>query len=823
MLKTCALTALCLTLMPGVWTAHAQTQNIAGTIEPDVPEKIAKDLQAFRIRASAPRIDGRLDDETWKLAESIDDFVQMEPANMQPATERTVVQIAYDQRYIYVAVRCYSRDSGDVTTALGRRDNIPRSDRVYIDFDPRHDHQTGYVFQVNPSGVQGDFTAYDDTSLSFDYDGVWEAGTQVTTEGWNAEFRIPFSQMRFDIPPGESAVWGFNLTRNVAKTGEMSRWVPTPRGVNGFVSRFGHLHFADRLTPPRRIELLPFTLAGIERSASAGNSTNVNAGLDLRMGFGSSTLSATINPDFGQVEADPAVLNLSVFETFFPEKRPFFLEDSRIFVLPYGQMPDFYSRRIGQVPGRIALNDDETLIEKPNQTTILGAAKITGKASGWTYGGLGVVTAREYASVDVTTTQSDGTTTVARRHNRLIEPATLYSVGRLQRDIRGSNIGIIGTAVVREQELDAFTGGPDFNLRWARNRFNLNGHWLATHAPVSGVMRTDFGGLTNFSYDTKHVDAFAHIDHFGKNFRNTDLGFLSTRTNKNDLIASIGLAQPDPWKMFRYVNGNAGVGRQWTGERLVFGSYAYFNTNLQFRNYWWIGGGLTHNFRTLDDLDTRGGPPIESPAGNHFNIYVEGDSRKPWAMSFFVNGGEDDAGAWNAAAGPTVRVQVSDRLQTTVSASYSFAQNVAQWIKNEDLDGDDTKEHVYGRLRRDVVNITGRATYAFSREMTLEAYLQPFVAAGDYTDIRKLARPRSFDFTPVAISDDPDFNRKSLRGTIVMRWEYLRGSTLFLVWNMATSDATRPGVFSPWRGLGAGFGAPGTHVFVAKLSYWFTP
>ncbi len=359
MLRRLVLLAMCLTLIPGV-SARANAQTSAGVVEPDVPEKVGKNLRALRVDAAeAPRIDGRLDDEAWVKADRIDDFVQVEPNNMARSMERTVVQIAYDSRYLYIAVRCESSDPGKIRSGLGRRDNLPDSDRINIGFDPRHDHQTGYVYELNASGVQADVTLYDDTNQSADYDGVWDAATQIDSTGWSAELRIPFSQMRFDVGDGESAIWGLNVARHIVSTGEESRWVSVPRGAVGNVSRFGHLMFGERLTPPRRLEFLPYTMSSVERNATGDNRTGFNGGVDIRLGLGAATLSATINPDFGQVEADPAVLNLSVFETFFPEKRPFFLEDSRIFVLPYGQVPDFYSRRIGAAPGRLKLGDGE--------------------------------------------------------------------------------------------------------------------------------------------------------------------------------------------------------------------------------------------------------------------------------------------------------------------------------------------------------------------------------------------------------------------------------------------------------------------------------
>jgi hypothetical protein len=813
---------------PGAASARGQSEfaeSSDASSEPDVPEKAGKELRAFRIRSAPPLIDGRLDDEVWTGADAIEDFVQEDPDNMEAPTERTVVQIAYDDRYLYVAARCYSRDVSDIRTGLGRRDNFPPSDAIDLSFDPRHDHLTAYMFRVNASGVQSDVTYFDDTSSNSDYDAVWEVATQVTEQGWDAEFRIALSQMRFTVPPGDRAVWGLQVRREIRHRGEIDRWVPTPRGRQGQVSRYGHLVFEERMAPPRRIEVLPFTLGRLENTNDRTAKGSLDAGVDLRMGIGSAaTLSATVNPDFGQVEADPAVLNLSIFESFFPERRPFFLEDSRVFVLPYNLMPDFYSRRIGQTPGWFALEDNEELIRKPDNTTILGAAKLTGKTSGWTYGGLAALTAREYATVDATTRAADGSEMVTRVE-RLIEPMTTYSVGRVQRDIlRGSsNVGALVTAVVREGAADAFTGGGDFNLRWSGNRYTWNGHWIGTRAPISGTVRGGLGGVTNFYYSGKYLGFNGHFDHFGATFRNTDLGFLNARVNRNEVNGGINLNRPDPWGPFRNFGSYVTAGRQWNNEGLVFGNWVGAGGYINFPNFWNVYFNAFYNPPKLDDLDTRGGPPIVKPTNRNMNFGFGSDSRKRWNVGAHFQAAREDEGGWNLFLGPNVRVQPTARLQASVSANYTAGVDSAQWIKNVDLDADGTDDHIYGRLSRDVVNITGRATYSFSRDMTLEAFLQPFVAVGDYVSIGRLARPRSFDFEPVTLDDNPDFNRKSLRGTVVMRWEYVRGSTLFVVWNLSTSDSARPGVFSPGRDLGGAFRAPGTSVFAVKINYWLTP
>ena len=797
---------------------------IAAALPARAQEATGKEIRAFRITGEAPRLDGLFDDETWLAADTIDDFTQQEPDNLAAPRERTVIQVAYDDQFLYIAARCYAADASTISAGLGRRGSIPNSDKISIALDPRHDHLTGYLFSANPSGVQSDVSLFNDTREDVDYEAVWEVATAVTSDGWNAEFKIPFSQIRFTVADGASSIWGFQVRRDVRATGEWDLWNAAPRGTQGFVSRFGHLTFGDRLSPPRRVELLPFSLAKSEHDSDGGSNAGVDGGLDMRIGLGTSaTLSATINPDFGQVELDPAVLNLSVFETFFPEKRPFFLEDSRILVPPFGQFPMFHSRRIGQTPGRIELEDDEEIVSRPDQTTILGAAKVTGKASGWTFGGLTALTAREFGTVEKTTTDASGEEIISTSR-RMIEPRTMYGVGRVQRDILkgSSNVGAIATAVVREKDLDAFTAGGDFNIRWNRNLFIWNGHWVATHAPIDGVHETDIGGVTNIDYVGKNWGFTGHYDHFGKNFRNTDLGFLNGRTNKDWLYGGLRATQADPWKFLRRTDVTFYANRQWNDEGLTIFENINWFVNMQLRSYWSVGYGGDRNFEFYDDLDTRGGPPIVKPPKNFYFAFLNSDSRKRWGFGVNTSGNSDTAGGWQKNFGANVRLQPSGRLQATLSANYTNARDSAQWIENTDADEDGVEDNVYGRLRRNVVNITGRATYAFSRDLTLEAFLQPFVAAGDYHDIRKLARPKSFEFTPVTLEDDPDFNRKSLRGNIVLRWEYLRGSTLFVVWNMATSDEERAGQFSPGRDLGSAFRAPGDHVFVVKMNYWLS-
>ncbi len=713
--------------------------QIASSGEPAAEDKAGKEFHALRVGATSPpiRIDGRIDDEVWRRAEAIADFVQEDPDNMAPATERMTIRVAYDDRYLYVAVEMFMRDPSLIRDGLGRRGSAPPSDNVIIGFDTAHDHTNAYLFEVNASGVQNDFVVVDDTRTNNDYEAVWEVATSRSMEGWNAEYRIPFSQMRFPQTVGERTVWGFNVRRQIFSRGEADWWVAKPRGAQGSISRYGHLIFDDRLDPPRRLEFTPYTLGQVETGSGVPSQGAANGGLDLRVGLGTSAnLSATVNPDFGQVEADPSVLNLSVFETFFPEKRPFFLEDSQsVAIQQFGQFPDFYSRRIGQTPNHFALSTNETLVRKPDQTTILGAAKLTGRTSRWTYGGLSAITSREYATVDATQDGVEGASLV-RRVRKLVEPRTSYSAGRLQRTILGdtSSIGLTATNVVREKDLDSVTVGGDANIRRDRNRFVWNAHWVATRAPIDGVIRNGNGGATNVSYNAKHIGFNTHYDHFAPTFRNTDLGFFFGRTNKNDVSANVFLSQPDPHGVIRSSFFNVYGGRDWTDEGLRIGKWVGIFSNVNYLNFWRTYFSVQRSFMTFDDLDTRGGPPIVRPANTFLNAGVNSDSRKQYGFGVRANGARDEMGGWWFSFAPDARFQFSPRLLGSMGVEYTSARDSAQWIKNLDTDGDGADDNVYGRLRRHVVNIVARTTYSFTRDMTLEAYLQPFVAVGDYSN-----------------------------------------------------------------------------------------
>lgn len=805
----------------GPVSAQSDPDFVLDPGEPAAASKEGKVVRAWRVTSAAPRIDGTLDDEAWVRAEIVEGLIQTDPNNLAPMSERTRMQVAYDDRFLYVAFRCDDRTPDRVIGGLGRRDEPPPSDGIGVGLDPRHDHQTAYVFQTNPSGVQSDFYFYNDDAVDRDFTAVWEVRTGMSADGWVAEFRIPFSQLRFTAAPQAGQVWGFGVRRTIQRLSETGDWTSFPRGERGIVSRWGHLLFDAPLRPPRRVEWMPYGRAGVTQRPKTAAAPKVGLGLDLRVGLGTSaTLAATVNPDFGQVEQDPAVLNLTIFENFFPERRPFFLEDSRNFVPPYGLFQLFHSRRIGRRPSRGALATGDTEVERPDDTTIVGAVKLTGKTAAWTYGVLTALTAPEYAQVD---SKVDEAGTLFR-HDWLVEPTTSYNVARLQRDIRKgtSNIGALATGVVRAGDQDAFAGGGDYNLRWDRNRVSFNGHWVGTHAPFDGAMKSGFGGVSNFSVSRKHVAVDAHVDHFSPNFRVEDLGFFRTRPDRTAVDGRFGLAQPNPWRLFNRVFLNVAAGRAWNTDGVVFARSLSLFSFAQFRNFWAVETGAERYFEALDDRDTRGGPPIVQPARMNGFLFMSSDSRKSWRLRFGSDWQKDAAGGWEVRVGPRIDVKPTGRLQAGLGVDYLTGHTIAQWIRNEDVTGDDVTDHVYGTLDRHVVDVTLRATYAIHRDLTVQVFLQPFVAVGAYQDVRRLARPSSFDFEPVRLADNPDFNNKSLRGNVVLRWEFVRGSTMFVAWNLSRSDASRPGVFAAARDLRDTFGGAGTQALLVKLTYWLS-
>ncbi|HEV7838418.1 MAG TPA: DUF5916 domain-containing protein, partial [Gemmatimonadaceae bacterium] len=442
-------------------------------------------------RSGEVQIDGKLNEAAWQTAVPGSDFIQIDPTEGQPASEKTEVRILIDDAAIYVGVRAFDKEPGKIQSQLARRDENIEGDALVVMFDSFHDHVSAFLFRLSPAGARRDATVDSDGREDNTWDAVWQGSSTLDSLGWTAEFRIPLSQLRYN-PNRAEQTWGFQVVRTIARKAETDFFSFTPKNERQGVHNYGHLTGLGHLSSPRRVELVPYVLAKNENPTVAPNDPFRNqnqvvpgAGVDFKYGITSNiTLDATINPDFGQVEVDPAVVNLSAFETFFPERRPFFVEGANIF--NFGSMRTnnssngynfVHTRRIGRSPQRFIDGSTVTFVDAPNETTIDGAVKLTGKsAGGWSLGLLDAITAREEARFRDATGD----------HRAVVEPRANYVVGRLKRDLNEGNttIGIAATATNRQLDDPAleplfrkasYVAGFDWNHSWYNRRWAFDG------------------------------------------------------------------------------------------------------------------------------------------------------------------------------------------------------------------------------------------------------------------------------------------------------------------------------------------------------------
>jgi len=790
-------------------------------------QALDRTMTAARIESTPPRLDGILDDEIWAVAPIFTGFVQRDPDEDQPATEKTTVQVAYDNEALYVAIMAFDRQPDQIVSRLVRRDQWSEADYVQVALDTHHDHQTGYWFQVNAGGsIQDGLIANDgDGWWSWDdtWDGVWESAHAVHAAGWSVEYRIPYHVLRFS--PAEEYTWGVNVTRYVSRKKEQVHWVMVPRKENGWISRFAHLEGIEDITPKRSLEFLPYSVG--RSTIAPGSELNSrelfgNIGADLRYGITSGiSLNATINPDFGQVEADPAELNLTVFETHQDERRPFFVEGGNSFQTPINL---FYSRRIGRKPGYRDLPDGHETVDESDFTTILGAIKVTGKtASKTTFGFLEAVTTSEYARIDSVYAEELTGEEVHQYRDFLTEPWTHSLVGRLKQDLfkGNSHVGLLATALNRNDAEDAYSGGVDWHLKWQDNAYEFWGQLAGSRAGEADDRQSGFGNMAVLGKTSGWLRGHLWWEAFSKGFEVNDLGF-QWRGNYYAPWMWVQLRDETPRSIFRqnFFNLNLWGMRNFDGVALENA----FNINIhhQFKNYWWIHGEFTRMFRAKDDLDTRGGPLIVQPAKVEYDIEIESDDRQLVSGWLEFEWGSSAAGSyWREAASGTAVRPVSN-IEIRLRPRYRWEFSNAQWVENLDDDGDGEDDRfVYGELRSKTLDLTTRVNVLFSRDLSLEFYIQPFLTVGDYDHFKELARPGSYEFTPhPGPEDNPDFRQRSVQSNMVLRWEFRPGSTLFLVWSQFRDDESERARFRPARSVARAFADKGTNVFLVKFNYW---
>ena len=827
-------------------------------------------LRASRVE-SPPVIDGRLTEPAWDLAQKAENFRQRQPEEGRPATERTEVRVLYDNSAIYIGAKLYDSEPDKIARRLSRRDAGADGDKFFFYLDPMHDHLTGASFEVSAAGVESDWIISNDTNEDDSWDAVWECAVSVDSDGWNAEIRLPLSQLRF--LKGDHQTWGINFERFIYRKNESDWYELVPRNESGVASRMAHLTDLDGMDPTRSLEMTPYVVARGEfiRPSIAGDPFNDGSrafgstGFDLKYALRPNViLNATANPDFGQVEIDPAVVNLGAFETFFPEKRPFFIEGTQIFD-NFGNLgannrfgfnrdePTLvHTRRIGRQPQRSVSGD---FVDTPAGTTILGAAKLTGKTTGdWSFGILDAVTARESAR----------TSNSGQLSRTEVEPATNYFAGRLLKEFGGgrSGIGTLLTSVdrqLREPALEQLLPGRaqafgidgyyflDRGREWVLNG-RLVGSDVAGSAsaiqrlqvaeqryfqrPDTPEVRFDpartslrgWNGDINLNRNQGAWNVNTALWAVSPGFESGDLGFHFNGDVWGNHVA-FQWKQIDPDRISRDRDITVAKFYVWDFGNARVGDGVMSFANMTLRNYWGIGGSVGLFRSVQDDRLTRGGPPTLNPAGRSASLYLNTDFRKN--IVFHLNAGRESSDSGNGSGSGSLSVEwkPSARVNLSSGPSYSHSINVAQYVETND-DATSTltygKRYVFARLDEKQLSLDTRVNVLFTRKVSFQVFMQPLVVVGDYADFKSLSRPKSFDFEPYStVSFDPDFNFKSLRLNAIFRWEWRLGSTLYVAWTQQRQDLRDPGQFRLGRDLGRVFTAPDDNVLLVKISRWF--
>jgi hypothetical protein len=864
---------LLLTVVPSAISLHAQDPKPT--------------VSAVRIPEGTIRIDGRLDEPEWQRAESGRGFTQREPHDGAPESERTEVRVLYSDAAIYVGIRAYDSNPDEIRAHLARRDRESQSDEVAIYFDSYYDRRTAFEFAVNPRGSIKDVYYFNDNQWSRDltWDPVWQVNTSVDSLGWVAEFRIPLTQLRFDE---KSSTWGFQVARHIVRKAEITYWSPFSLDASGFVSHFGTLEGLTGLKQPMRLEVRPYTVVNSRfRPEQDGflyapsREAGFNMGLDLQYGITSDfTLDLAVNPDFGQVEADPAFVNLSAFETFYPEQRPFFVEGSGLFQksINIGQL--FYSRRIGRPPQGFAFPPSGGTVEIPDRTTILSAGKVTGKSAGGL--GLGImsaVTRKERAVIRYPDGNING--------REIIEPLTHYFISRVEQDFKegSQTVGVMITAVNRRltEELaflhrDAYTVHLDGTHRFRNNSYYIE--WQFGGSSVRGsegaLVRTQTSSLHYFQRpDAEHlsVDSSrtsltgynyqvrggkragrwqygAGYEYSDPNMNINDAGFQWRSTDRQNLWLWLHYIRSQPSWVFNNFRLGIDMNRTGTtGGELMSTWFRPIFISGTFKNNWSIGLNPMA-FRITNRVVTalRGGPTVRGDLWSQQFMWLNTDSRKTVSFNFNIlrgkvfGTGNNWYGMWN---GMTVRP--GETVNFSLSVGYDHNINPIQWVTRR-IVFDETR-YILATIEQKTINVQLRTNWIVSPTLSIEFYVQPFVSAGTYSEYKEVREPMARDFNDryrwfgdnivcaednicrVDLNDDgvydisfgkPDFNFRQLQSTFVLRWEYRPGSVLFVAWQHGRNIFEPHGNFGGLGDMGELFSVPSDNIILLKMNYWFS-
>jgi hypothetical protein len=854
----------------------SETSSISNPSGRKYPPRI---YNTVHIRGKPPVIDGELGDPVWKEGEWAGEYTQQMPTEGAKPSWPTELKILYDDRHIYIAIRAYD-DPGLVHRYPGRRDDFT-GDIVGVCFDSYNSKRTGFEFDLTAGGSKIDLILGNgETEWDTTWDAVWDGEVAHDAKGWTAEFRIPLSQLRYG--PLDEQIWGMHGWRWIDRNQEESQWQLIPRQNTGRMHQLGELHGIRGLPRPRHMELLPHIVARAAPDRSAGSSMEMSGsvGLDAKIGLTSNfTLDATVNPDFGQVEADPSVINLTAYETFYEEKRPFFLEGRKILSFEIEDSDQlFYSRRIGQAPSYTPSLDPGESIHTPDSTTILGAAKITGR----TEGGLSVAVMQSFTAMETAQISSS-----LGSRERPVEPFGSYTVGRIQKDWDKGNTSLGGMVTethraVTDPELaflptNALTGGADFTRYFANRSWVLEAtallsqvtgdrqaisalqtnavHYFqrpdASHLGVdSGATSlSGHGGSVRFGRSEKsRLRLTDHFHWYSPGLDLNDLGFL----RQADIIANqvfLGWSVTEPEGMFRTYSVQFAREDHWDFGGLKTRSANSIEASALFKNKWTATTSLELQ-QSVDTRALRGGPALRLHDTWSTAVAVKTDPSR--RASFSINGGHlgaiDDSSRLSRIEG-LASIRFSNRFSLSGRTSYENLANNLQYVAAADA-GNSTR-WLIGRIEQDTWNFTLRANLALTPDLTIQYYGSPFISAGHYMDFKRATQPladlyqdRFHEFTvdEIAFQGDtnryvvsegagvpsysfanPDFSFRQFRSNLVIRWECRPGSTLYVVWSQGRTnlDPRWDSAFSSnWRAL---WHQNPDNVFLIKFSYWLSP
>ncbi len=813
-----------------------------------------------KVLKTPPVVDGKISDEVWNQVEWSGDFTERVPDEGAQPKNQTKFKLMYDDKNVYLAFRCYDSEPDKIVRRLTRRDRFD-GDWIEVNIDSYNDKRSAFSFTLNAAGVIGDeFITNNGGNWDSNWNPIWYGKVNIDEEGWTAEMRIPLSQLRF----GDKDIhtWGLQFTRYDFRHQERSVWKFISRNTAGWVSNFGQLEGIKGIKPQKQLEVQPYVLAqtsGYEKEEgnpfATGRDNKISAGLDAKIGVTSDlTLDLTINPDFGQVEADPAAIALDGYQVFFSERRPFFIENRNIFnfQVTYAEAGGafnsdnvFYSRRIGSSPSGSPQDvGDAEYVDMPQNTSILGAAKFSGKTkSGTSIGILESITQREVGTV------SDGTS----ERTEIVEPLTNYFVGRVQQDFKGGNsyVGGIFTAVNRDLEdsyltdfmhESAYSGAIDFMHRWKNQSWYVAGTGLISR--VNGSKEAITNTQTDFIHNFTRTDAThlsvdedkttltgtggtLRLGKVGGNFKFeggltwrspqlalNDVGFL----RQTDYIAHYQWVGYRSVKSNKYVNNwrvNYNHWFWWDFSGRSTNKSFNVNAHVQLKNFWGGGTGSYYRHYDLATRALRGGPSLREPKGINHWFYISTDQRKKFRMN--VNAwnfwGEDNS-TRSYGVNLWLSLQASKALSISMSPNYSVNMNALQYVQNVEI-GDVTK-YINGKMNQETFGVSIRANYTIRPNMSIQYYGQPFISRGDYTEFKYITDASAENFTDRFQSystneitsnetdfiyevqenqgsganysfDNPNFEFIQLRSNLVYRWEYVPGSTLFLVWTQSNS------------------------------------